>query len=156
RTLRHRERVERFHLPALRVVKYLRHFGDRDAVVHGHVDIVLFDFEHAAKAAVRNEQPGGSRLRLRQRADGKQRHGECLLNRSKFHSCVLVGAGSSSAPSGTSTSRAKTSFSLHAAELPMNSTKRLVLTLAGRILKRTGSTFPAQAVIIFCMPSILT
>ena len=33
--------------------------GDGDAVVDRDLDVVLLDFEHAAEAAVGDEQPGG-------------------------------------------------------------------------------------------------
>ena len=57
--LRHREGVERLDLALLGVLEDLRDVGDGDAVVDGDVDVVLLDLQHAAEAAVGNEQAGG-------------------------------------------------------------------------------------------------
>ena len=70
----HGKRVERLQLPALRVVKNLRDFGDGDAVVDRDVDVVLFDLENAAEPAIGDQQPSGVRIRwLKQAPAGDRR-----------------------------------------------------------------------------------
>ena len=59
----------------------LRHFRNGDAVVDRDLHLVLLDFEHAAKTAVRDQQscrPQGRRWRERDERDGSRQAAQSI------------------------------------------------------------------------------